>query len=85
MLMPGHNMPRQCVTISSISRISASAAARAIMCSRRGAAHMESARMATQKWPEAIEAIEAIEEFPRTLSGKVKKVELRNRLRNQAK
>ena len=34
---------------------------------------------------EAIEAIEAIEEFPRTLSGKVKKVELRNRLRNQAK
>jgi len=43
---------------------------------------MESARMATQKWPEAIEAIE---EFPRTLSGKVKKVELRNRLRNQAK
>lgn len=82
MLMPGHNMPRQCVTISSISRISASAAARAIICSRRGAAHLESARMATQKWPEAIEAIE---EFPRTLSGKVKKVELRNRLRNQAK
>lgn len=82
MLMPGHNMPRQCVTISSILRISASAAARTITWSRRGAAHLESARMATQKWPEAIEAIE---EFPRTLSGKVKKVELRNRLRNQAK
>ena len=40
--------------------------------------HLASAGLAKQKWPEAVVAVE---DLPRTPSGKVKKVELRRRLR----
>jgi acyl-CoA synthetase (AMP-forming)/AMP-acid ligase II len=40
--------------------------------------HFERVDLARQKWPEVIEVIE---EFPRTPSGKVRKVDLRNELR----
>ncbi len=40
--------------------------------------HLEHAGLARQKWPEELHVVE---EFPRTPSGKVKKFELRDRLR----
>jgi acyl-CoA synthetase (AMP-forming)/AMP-acid ligase II len=41
-------------------------------------AHLEKSGMARQKWPEAIEVVD---DFPRTPAGKIKKFELRNRVR----
>jgi acyl-CoA synthetase (AMP-forming)/AMP-acid ligase II len=43
--------------------------------------HMERAGLARQKWPEEVRDID---ELPRTPSGKVKKFELRQRLRDEA-
>jgi acyl-CoA synthetase (AMP-forming)/AMP-acid ligase II len=42
---------------------------------------MERAGLARQKWPEEVRDID---ELPRTPSGKVKKFELRQRLRDEA-
>jgi acyl-CoA synthetase (AMP-forming)/AMP-acid ligase II len=42
-------------------------------------AALQSADLARQKWPEEVHAVD---EFPRTASGKVRKVELRQRLRD---
>lgn len=42
--------------------------------------HLERASLARQKWPEAIEAVE---EFPRTPAGKIRKAVLRDRLRER--
>ena len=44
-------------------------------------AHLDTAGLARQKWPEEIRAIE---EFPRTPSGKIQKFALRDRLRQEA-
>jgi non-ribosomal peptide synthetase component E (peptide arylation enzyme) len=44
-------------------------------------AHLEDAGLARQKWPEDVRAIE---EFPRTPSGKIQKFALRDRLRAEA-
>ena len=44
-------------------------------------AHLDTAGLARQKWPEELRAIE---EFPRTPSGKVQKFALRDRLRREA-
>jgi non-ribosomal peptide synthetase component E (peptide arylation enzyme) len=44
-------------------------------------AHLDAAGLARQKWPEELRAIE---EFPRTPSGKVQKFALRDRLRREA-
>jgi len=44
-------------------------------------AHLEGAGLARQKWPEEVRAIE---EFPRTPSGKIQKFALRDRLRAEA-
>jgi len=44
--------------------------------------HLEKVDLARQKWPEVIEVVE---DFPRTSSGKVRKVEMRNQLRAGAK
>ena len=41
-------------------------------------AHLEGAGLARQKWPEELRVVD---DFPRTASGKVKKFELRERLR----
>src|ERR1700704_551549 len=43
--------------------------------------HLDAAGLARQKWPEEIRAIE---EFPRTPSGKIQKFALRDRLRQEA-
>jgi acyl-CoA synthetase (AMP-forming)/AMP-acid ligase II len=45
-------------------------------------AHMEQAGLARQKWPEEVRDID---ELPRTPSGKVKKFELRQRLRDEVR
>ncbi len=42
--------------------------------------HLESAGLARQKWPESVRAVD---DFPRTASGKVKKFELRRRIRQE--
>jgi acyl-CoA synthetase len=44
--------------------------------------HMERAGLARQKWPEEVRDVD---ELPRTASGKVKKYELRRRLRDEAR
>lgn len=44
--------------------------------------HLEASGLARQKWPEEIRAID---DFPRTASGKIMKVELRARLREEAR
>jgi acyl-CoA synthetase (AMP-forming)/AMP-acid ligase II len=44
-------------------------------------AHLDAAGLARQKWPEELRAIE---EFPRTPSGKIQKFALRDRLRREA-
>ena len=44
-------------------------------------AHLEAAGLARQKWPEDLRAIE---EFPRTASGKIQKFVLREQLRREA-
>ena len=44
-------------------------------------AHLDEAGLARQKWPEEVRAIE---EFPRTPSGKIQKYALRDRLRGEA-
>lgn len=41
-------------------------------------AHLESAGLARQKWPEEVRIVD---DFPRTASGKIRKVDLRDRLR----
>jgi non-ribosomal peptide synthetase component E (peptide arylation enzyme) len=41
-------------------------------------AHLDEAGLARQKWPEEIRTVD---DFPRTPSGKIKKYELRDRLR----
>jgi acyl-CoA synthetase (AMP-forming)/AMP-acid ligase II len=43
--------------------------------------HLETAGLARKKWPEEVRVIE---DFPRTPAGKIKKVELRDRLRQEA-
>ncbi|HUA96278.1 MAG TPA: AMP-binding protein, partial [Acidimicrobiales bacterium] len=42
--------------------------------------HLEAAGLARQKWPESIRQVD---DFPRTASGKVKKVELRRQIRQE--
>ena len=44
-------------------------------------AHMEGLGLAKQKWPESIEVVD---DFPRTPMGKIKKFELRDRMRRAA-
>lgn len=44
-------------------------------------AHLDEAGLARQKWPEEVRAVD---DFPRTPSGKIKKYELRNQLREGA-
>lgn len=44
--------------------------------------HLEAVDLARQKWPESIEVVQ---DFPRTASGKVRKIDLRNQLRAAAK
>ncbi|MFL6243058.1 MAG: AMP-binding enzyme, partial [Acidimicrobiia bacterium] len=44
-------------------------------------AHLDAAGLARQKWPEEVRAIE---EFPRTPSGKIQKFALRDQLRREA-
>ncbi|HKF90501.1 MAG TPA: AMP-dependent synthetase, partial [Acidimicrobiia bacterium] len=44
-------------------------------------AHLDAAGLARQKWPEELRAID---EFPRTPSGKIQKFALRDRLRQEA-
>ena len=44
--------------------------------------HLEKVDLARQKWPEVIEVVD---DFPRTASGKVRKVDMRNQLRAAAK
>jgi acyl-CoA synthetase len=44
--------------------------------------HLEHIDLARQKWPEVIEVVQ---DFPRTASGKVRKVDLRNQVRAASK
>ena len=44
-------------------------------------AHLDQAGLARQKWPEEVRTVD---DFPRTPSGKIKKYELRNQLRDES-
>ncbi len=48
---------------------------------KRLRAHLDEAGLARQKWPEEVRVVD---DFPRTPSGKVKKYELRNQLREES-
>jgi non-ribosomal peptide synthetase component E (peptide arylation enzyme) len=45
-------------------------------------AHLSGVGLARQKWPEELRLVD---DYPRTASGKIRKVELRARLRSEAR